>query len=216
MKKTPFIAIEGPIGVGKTSLALAIADQLDYNLLKEIVHEHPFLDKFYDDIETWAFQTEMFFLVNRHVQLEEIQANYLQHKKPVVSDYHIFKNLIFAEMNLDEQKFNKFSQIYDILLEDTPPPNVLVVLNASLETLLKRIALRNREFEQDIDPEYLQRLIDAYDQKIALFRSLYPQIPIIKINGDDFDFVHHPEDLAQIMTLIQPFLTEEQTTHDKI
>ncbi|MGL4972536.1 MAG: deoxynucleoside kinase [Culicoidibacterales bacterium] len=215
MKKTPFIAIEGPIGVGKTSLALAIADQLDYNLLKEIVHEHPFLDKFYDDIETWAFQTEMFFLVNRHVQLEEIQTNYLRHQKPVVSDYHIFKNLIFAEMNLDEKKFDKFSQIYNILLEDTPPPNVLIVLNASLETLLKRIALRNREFEQDIDPTYLLRLIEAYDAKIDIFKSLYPHIPIIKINGDDFDFVHHPEDLTRIMQLIQPFLIEEHT-HEKI
>ncbi|MGL4953479.1 MAG: deoxynucleoside kinase [Culicoidibacterales bacterium] len=215
MRKTPFIAIEGPIGVGKTSLALALADHLDYNLLKEIVHEHPFLDKFYDDIETWAFQTEMFFLVNRHVQLEEIQTNYLHHQKPVVSDYHIFKNLIFAEMNLKAKKFDKFSQIYNILLEDTPPPNVLIVLNASLDTLLKRITLRNRDFEQDMDPVYLQRLIEAYDEKIELFKRLYPHIPIIKINGDDFDFVHHPEDLKRIIELIQPYLTEEHT-HEKI
>ncbi|TXK82484.1 deoxynucleoside kinase, partial [Geobacillus sp. AYS3] len=91
MGMVPFIAIEGPIGVGKTSLAKAISEHFRYHLVKEIVDENPFLGKFYENIEEWSFQTEMFFLCHRYKQLEEIDRNFLQQKKPVVADYHIMK-----------------------------------------------------------------------------------------------------------------------------
>ena len=96
----PFITVEGPIGIGKTSLSKAIADYYQFHLLKEIVDENPFLGKFYTNIEEWSFQTEMFFLCNRYKQLEDIDLKYLQQSKPVVADYHIYKNLIFAKRTL--------------------------------------------------------------------------------------------------------------------
>ena len=97
----PFIAVEGPIGVGKTSLSKAIADTQQFHQLKEIVDENPFLNKFYDNIEEWSFQTEMFFLCNRYKQLSDTKTEILIEQKPVVADYHIFKNLIFAKRTLD-------------------------------------------------------------------------------------------------------------------
>lgn len=96
MTGVPFITVEGPIGVGKTSLAKEISTHMQLHLLKEIVDENPFLGKFYEDIDEWSFQTEMFFLCNRYKQLEDINIKYLNQRKPVVADYHIFKNLIFC------------------------------------------------------------------------------------------------------------------------
>lgn len=122
----PFIAVEGPIGVGKTSLAKAIAEQFGYHLLKEIVDENPFLGKFYENIEEWSFQTEMFFLCNRYKQLEDINRDFIQKQKPVVADYHIIKNLIFAERTLKDHEYKKYLKIYDILTEDMPQPNMRI------------------------------------------------------------------------------------------
>ena len=108
MKSTPFITVEGPIGVGKTSLAKAIAEHFQFSLLREIVDENPFLGKFYNNIDEWSFQTEMFFLCNRYKQLEDIEKKYLTNDQAVVADYHIFKNLIFAERTLKNQQYNKY------------------------------------------------------------------------------------------------------------
>ena len=106
------------------------------------------LGKFYEDIDEWSFQTEMFFLCNRYKQLEDINIKYLNQRKPVVADYHIFKNLIFASRTLKDSQYDKYMQIYRILTQDMPVPNVIVYLTASLETLQKRIAMRGREFEK--------------------------------------------------------------------
>src|SRR6478735_4841406 len=147
MQGTPFISVEGPIGVGKTSLAKEIAQAFQFEILKEIVDENPFLGKFYENIEEWSFQTEMFFLCNRYKQLEDINIKYLNQRKPVVADYHILKNLIFASRSLKDAQYDKYMQIYRILTQDMPVPNVIVYLTASLETLQKRIAMRGRKFE---------------------------------------------------------------------
>lgn len=152
MKSTPFITVEGPIGVGKTSLAKVIADHFQISLLKEIVDENPFLGKFYNDIDEWSFQTEMFFLCNRYKQLEDIEKNYLTNDQAVVADYHIFKNLIFAERTLKNEQYNKYLEIFNILTRDMPKPNMVIYLNASLDTLLSRIGKRGREFEKIYPP----------------------------------------------------------------
>lgn len=202
MSHTPFITVEGPIGVGKTSLAKAIASHFHYELLKEIVDENPFLDKFYDDIQEWSFQTEMFFLCNRYKQLEDIQLKYIQNNQPVVADYHIFKNLIFAQRTIQESQFSKYREIYSILTKDMPRPNMVIYLDASIETLMHRIALRGREFEKNISEKYLMQLSDDYAQFMNEFEAAHPDIPVLRFNGDEMDFILRKDDLDLILTSV--------------
>lgn len=209
MTGVPFITVEGPIGVGKTSLAKAISTHMQLHLLKEIVDENPFLGKFYEDIDEWSFQTEMFFLCNRYKQLEDINIKYLNQGKPVVADYHIFKNLIFASRTLKNSQYDKYMQIYRILTQDMPVPNVIVYLTASLETLQTRIAMRGREFEKNMDPNYLLQLTKDYETAMDTFKKDHPDIPVLKFNGDDMDFVKNPDDLNVILSALQNTLLKE-------
>lgn len=209
MTGVPFITVEGPIGVGKTSLAKEISTHMQLHLLKEIVDENPFLGKFYEDIDEWSFQTEMFFLCNRYKQLEDINIKYLNQRKPVVADYHIFKNLIFASRTLKDSQYDKYMQIYRILTQDMPVPNVIVYLTASLETLQKRIAMRGREFEKNMDPSYLLQLTKDYETAMDAFKKDHPEIPVLKFNGDDMDFVKNPDDLNVILSALQNTLLKE-------
>ncbi|MCZ2260883.1 deoxynucleoside kinase [Sporosarcina sp. G11-34] len=195
----PFITVEGPIGVGKTSLSKAIAEAQKFYLLKEIVDENPFLNKFYDNIEEWSFQTEMFFLCNRYKQLSDIKKEVTIEGKPVVADYHVFKNLIFAKRTLDEAEYEKYKAIYNILTKDMPVPNIIVYLHASQETLMERIALRGREFEKNMDPAYLVQLTEDYHTFIEQFEKAHPEIPVLHFNGDDLDFVQNDKDLQYIL-----------------
>lgn len=199
----PFITIEGPIGVGKTSLSRAISEYYQYHLLKEIVDENPFLGKFYENIEEWSFQTEMFFLCNRYKQLSDINEHYVKQELPVVADYHIFKNLIFAKRTLNETEYEKYEQIYRILTADMPIPNMIVYLYASMDTLMSRIAKRGREFEKMISREYMEQLSADYHEFIAHFERMHPNIPVIRINGDEFDFVERDGDLQHILKIVQ-------------
>lgn len=203
MNHVPFLAVEGPIGVGKTSLARKIASHFDLHLLKEIVEENPFLSKFYDDIDAWSFQTEMFFLCNRYKQLEDIQRLYLSANKPVVADYHITKNMIFAKRTLAEEQFNKYEQIYHILTADMPKPNVMIYLDASLDTLLARITQRGRAVEQNIQASYLQQLKQDYEIFMDTFEKENPDIPVIRIDGDQLDFIKYQTDLEKIIQKIE-------------
>ncbi|PED28637.1 deoxynucleoside kinase [Bacillus cereus] len=209
MTGVPFITVEGPIGVGKTSLAKEISTHMQLHLLKEIVDENPFLGKFYEDIDEWSFQTEMFFLCNRYKQLEDINIKYLNQRKPVVADYHIFKNLIFASRTLKDSQYDKYMQIYRILTQDMPVPNVIVYLTANLETLQKRIAMRGREFEKNMDPNYLLQLTKDYETAMDAFKKDHPEIPVLKFNGDDMDFVKNPDDLNVILSALQNTLLKE-------
>ena len=199
----PFITIEGPIGVGKTSLSRAVSTHFQYHLLKEIVDENPFLGKFYENIEEWSFQTEMFFLCNRYKQLSDISKYYVQQDRPVVADYHIFKNLIFAKRTLKSSEYEKYEQIYRILTADMPVPNMVVYLHASIDTLMNRIAKRGREFEKMISREYMEQLSSDYHEFIENFERMHPTIPVIRINGDEVDFVERDGDLQNILQIVQ-------------
>lgn len=202
MNKAPFIAIEGPIGIGKTSLAKKVSTHFGFHLLNEIVEENPFLDKFYDDIDAWSFQTEMFFLCNRFKQLEDLETKYLSQNKPVVADYHIFKNMIFAKRTLPQNKYEKYDQIYQILTEDMPKPNMIIYIYADLDTIMKRIKQRDRELEHNIQREYIKQLAEDYDRYLSAFELQHPETPVIRINGDDLDFIKHQDDLDHILNII--------------
>ncbi|MFF2755798.1 deoxynucleoside kinase [Psychrobacillus sp. NPDC058041] len=202
----PFITVEGPIGVGKTSLAKAIASNYQFELLKEIVDENPFLDKFYDDIAEWSFQTEMFFLCNRYKQLSDIQKNYLSKTKAVTADYHIFKNLIFAKRSLKEVEYEKYEAIYKILTNDMPVPNMVIYLDASLDVLFNRIDMRGRDFEKKISTDYMKQLREDYRIFIDDFEKKHPEVPVLRFNGDEIDFVNNGQDLQLILEKIDATL----------
>lgn len=212
MAEVPFIAIEGPIGIGKTSLAKKLAVHFDFHLLKEIVEENPFLGKFYDDIDEWSFQTEMFFLCNRFKQLEDIEKKYLNEHKAVVADYHISKNMIFSKRTLQQDKFEKYEKIYHILTKDMPVPNMMIYLHASLDTVLSRIKQRGREIEQNIKPSYLAQLASDYEDYMNQFEKLHPEIPVIRINGDEMDFVKQQKDLDAIIKQVEHHLNNHKET----
>ncbi|MCU5746638.1 deoxynucleoside kinase [Staphylococcus sp. SQ8-PEA] len=202
MKKT-FIAIEGPIGVGKTSLAHQLSKTLDFEEEREVVENNPFLSDFYDDISKWSFQTEMFFLCNRYKQVQDLA----QSNKGVVSDYHIFKNKIFAHNTLTTTEFNKFKRIYDILTEDLIMPNIVVFLDADLRVLKTRIAKRNRSFEHQIEDNYLLQLQDDY---ASFYRSLQAQdVKTLYINTSHLDFVNNKKDYQYILNQIEPMIGGE-------
>jgi len=204
----PFVTVEGPIGVGKTSLSKEIAATFNYHLLKEIVDENPFLNKFYENIEEWSFQTEMFFLCNRYKQLSDIKNFRLTEDQPVVADYHIFKNLIFAKRTLAPAEYDKYEEIYKILTKDMPVPNVVVYLHASVDTLMKRIAMRGREFEKMISRDYMEQLVADYHSFIEHFENMHPDIPVIRFNGDQLDFVKNPNDLKYVLQTIKDTLQQ--------
>ncbi|PAV28511.1 deoxynucleoside kinase [Virgibacillus profundi] len=212
MAEVPFIAIEGPIGIGKTSLAKKLSVHFDIHLLKEIVEENPFLGKFYDDIEEWSFQTEMFFLCNRFKQLEDIETKYLNNNKAVIADYHISKNMIFSKRTLKADKFVKYEKIYQILTSDMPVPNMMIYLHASLDTVLERIQKRGRDIEQNIKPSYLAQLMQDYEDYMNEFEILHPEIPVIRINGDETDFVRHQDDLERIIDQVDRKLNDVVAT----
>lgn len=214
MKTTPFITVEGPIGVGKTSLAKIISDHFNISLLKEIVDENPFLGKFYDNIDEWSFQTEMFFLCNRYKQLEDIETKFLKNEQAVVADYHIFKNLIFAEQTLKNEQYSKYMEIFDILTRDMPQPNMVIYLNASLDTLITRINKRGREFEKNISPTYLQQLSSDYQTFMETFEKKHPDIPVLTFNGDELDFVGNQNDLNMIVNQIENALQKGVLSHE--
>jgi deoxyguanosine kinase len=207
MKSAPFIAVEGPIGAGKTTLATMLSQELNLPLVKEIVEENPFLVSFYQDIDEWSFQLEMFFLCNRFKQLEDTGAHYIQKNTPVISDYHIYKNMIFADRTLKGTKRDKYRQIYHLLTDDLPKPNLVLYIEAELDTLMNRINKRGRSFEQDMDPAYMEQLIADYKTGMAyLAGSPNPPI-IIKVNAEQLDFVEYPEHFKQIVNQVKEYIT---------
>ncbi|MBF7017815.1 deoxynucleoside kinase [Staphylococcus durrellii] len=196
----PFIAIEGPIGVGKSSLTHKLSQDLNYYEENEIIDENPFLSDFYDDISKWSFQTEMFFLCNRYKQFQDLAHIH----KGIVSDYHIHKNKIFAHNTLTSTEYEKFSRIYDILTEDLEMPNIIIFLDADLTVLQERIAQRNRSFEHQISDDYLLALKEDYTH---FYNSLKADGQnVVKIDTTSLDFVANDADYNYILELVRPLI----------
>lgn len=201
-----YITIEGPIGVGKSSLTNILSNKFELEPLYEIVEENPFLSRFYEDSEKWAFQTEMFFLTNRYTQLKDFSN---QPNKNVVADYDIHKNMIFAKKTLSSKELAVFEDVFSCLTNNILNSDLTIFLTANINTLKKRISLRGRVFEQDIDNDYLYYLIDAYNDFIEVQLQNKPQNTIV-FNCDDLDFVNNTDDYDFIIESIKNKIMQEK------
>lgn len=180
--RNKFIAVEGVIGVGKTTLAKQLAQRLKAKLILEVVEENPFLMEFYDDIRGKAFQTQIFFLLSRYRQMTELFQIDLFNTN-IVSDYMFMKDKIFAQLTLNDAELNMYNTIFDILKERLIQPDLIIYLFADLDKVLANIRNRNRPFEKNIQPEYLYNLMLAYDK----FFSTSHEYPVIKIDTTDIE-----------------------------
>ena len=192
-----YICVEGPIGVGKTALAERLAERLGARLVKEVVEENPFLDKFYGDMQNWALQTQLFFLLARHKQQRELLQPEL-FNETVVCDYLFDKDRVFAHLNLTEHELALYDRIYQFVAQEIPKPTVVVYLQARVEVLLARIKQRARQFEAAIDPEYIAELADAYNH----FFMHYDEAPVLIVNTERLDFVASREDFEDLFRAI--------------
>ncbi|MGC8890778.1 MAG: deoxynucleoside kinase [bacterium] len=195
------LSIEGPIGVGKTSLTNIIAENLrELNFIKiyELSQRNIYLDRFYIDIKRYAFPTQIEFLINRFWQWRKIQDL----KGNVVCDYFFFKDEIFACMNLEGEDINLYRRIFNLMVHHIKPPDYLVYLTASPSTLLERIKRRGRTFEAMLKLDYLISLCKSYEDYI----SGYKVSPILKIETDSLDYVNRKEDQEYIMSKIKRFI----------
>lgn len=163
-----YIAIEGPIGVGKTTLTRHLAQALEGEALLEVVEENPFLPLFYEDPERYAFKVQVFFLLSRYKQLERLAQPQL-FEQALVADYLFDKDFIFASLNLKGHEWDLYQELYQSLAPRIPTPDLTIYLRAPLEVLLERIRRRGRSFERSIDPGYLERLTEAYDRHFARY-----------------------------------------------
>lgn len=202
-----FIAIEGPIGVGKTTLATILNDHFGYTLLREIVEENPFLSKFYTDIKEYALQTEAFFLFNRLKQLSDIEKDVLSKSQGVVSDYHIIKNLIFAGITLDKMEFHRYKQMYNIFVNDLPQPDIIIYLNSDTDVLMKRIAMRDRSFERQMARNYINELrleYKYYFDPLSIKHNFMGKEPlIIDVDNSNLDFLNNDNDRQSIINKVE-------------
>lgn len=194
---TRYIVTEGPIGVGKTSLTTLIASELAARLILEQAEENPFLSDFYTDPSRYGFQTQMFFLLSRYHQQEEMLQPDL-FTRITISDYLFAKDRIFAYLNLNDHELALYEQIYRLLEPKIMKPDLVIFLQADTDTLLKRIRQRGRIFERAIDHDYIASVNEAYNQ----FFFRYSETPLLVINTSDIDFVHRREDLDDLLRLI--------------
>ena len=186
--------MEGPIGVGKTTLAAKLADHYNAEILHELVEENPFLSRFYLDREKFAFSTQMFFLMSRYQQLKKSnQMNLFQ--SCVVADYMLDKDYIFAELNLNKDEFNLYNEVYRLLQGQLAKPDLVIFLSAETETLVRRIRKRGRSFENAISEKYIEEVNEAYHR----FFFQYGSGPMLQINSNKMNFVENEEDFAKLI-----------------
>jgi deoxyguanosine kinase len=185
-----FLAIEGVIGVGKTTLARLLQPRVGAELVLEAFEENPFLSDFYADRTRYAFQTQMFFLLSRYRQQQAIPT--LLARRPIIADYTFAKDSLFARMNLAGDEWDVYEQLYNVLADRNPVPDLVVYLRADTDLLMLRIAMRDRAYEREMDRAYIESLRQVYER----FFADYTRAPLLAINVNDLDYVQDPGALA--------------------
>jgi deoxyadenosine/deoxycytidine kinase len=198
MSESRYIAIEGPIGVGKTALAKRLAQSLDAELVLEEVEENPFLERFYRDGRSAALPAQMFFLFARARQIQDLRQSDL-FATTRISDYLFTRDRLFAELNLDAEELKLYDQIVDNLDVDPPVPDLVIYLQASVDALMQRLARRNASFDRFVDRAYLEKLTEAY----ARFFHAYDEGPLLIVNASQIDPVNNDADFEQLFRQIE-------------
>jgi deoxyguanosine kinase len=194
MAKSKYIVVEGPIGVGKTSLAKMLANEFQARMVFERVEDNPFLPKFYRSREIYAFQNQTFFLLNRYQQQMELAQQNLFNQN-TVADYLFAKDQIFATLTLSAEELSLYQQIYVLLNTRVAKPDLVVYLQARPEVLYKRVKKRDKKFERGVTFEYLGEVAQAYNQ----YFFHYDETPLLVVNTSEIDFVSSSKDLADLI-----------------
>jgi deoxyguanosine kinase len=198
-----YIAIEGVIGVGKTTLARMLAPSFGADLLLEVFEENPFLSDFYSDRARYAFQTQIFFLLSRYHQQRRGVKDIVESGKSLISDYTFAKDSLFARINLQGDELEMYKRVHEALAEKILLPDLLVYLRADIDMLMQRISLRDRTYERNMERGYIEALNRAYED---FFSRPYDGTPVLTIDTNPLDFVHHPKHLNIIENRIRETL----------
>lgn len=193
-----YIAIEGPIGVGKTALARRLADSLSATLVLEEIEENPFLERFYRDGRSAALPAQMFFLFARARQIQDLRQSDL-FSSVQISDYLFTRDRLFAELNLDPEELKLYDQIADSLAVEAPVPDLVIYLQASVDSLLRRLVRRNSSYDRYVERAYLEKLTEAY----ARFFHAYDDGPLLIVNASQIDPVNNDADYEQLFQQIE-------------
>ncbi len=192
-----YIVVEGPIGVGKTSLVEGLAERLKARMLLEVADDNPFLADFYKDPRRYAFQTQLWFLLNRFRQQQEL-AQVDLFRQTLITDYFFAKDKIFAYLTLEDHELALYERVHSLLQVQVPWPDLVIFLQASTEALLQRIAHRGKPYEREIDRKYLEELNAAYTH----FFFHYTASALLVVNTSEIDFVNRPEDFEDLIKTI--------------
>ncbi len=193
-----YIVVEGPLGVGKTSLAMLLAEKINGKTILEETEGNPFLANFYKDPIKFAFQTQLFFILRRFQKQEEINQIDI-FKRVVISDFLFDKDRIFARLNLDDREFSLYEQIFHLLKVRTLKPNLVIFLQARTDILKERIKKRDRDYEKSINLKYLDQINQAFNE----FFFHYTETPLLVIDASEIDFVNVPSDFDNLIVEIE-------------
>ena len=200
-----YIAIEGVIGVGKTTLVRLLRPIFEAEILLEIFEENPFLSDFYSDRERYAFQTQIFFLLSRYHQQRRTVPDLLAAGKPLISDYTFAKDSLFARINLKGDELDMYYKVHEALAEKIPKPDLIVYLRATTSVLMQRIAMRDRTYERNMEVEYIDLLNRAYED---FFAHSYDGVPVLAIDTNALNIIESPAHLHLIENLIRERLNK--------
>ncbi len=198
-----YIAIEGVIGVGKTTLARLLQPALQAQLLLEVFEENPFLSDFYSDRERYAFQTQIFFLLSRYHQQHKAIPDVLKAEKLIISDYTFDKDALFARINLRGDELEMYYKVHEALGEKIPQPDLVVYLRADTEVLMQRIAHRDRPYERSMERAYIDQLNQAYE---SFFTASHLKMNVLAIDTNNLNYISRQEDLAFVENRIRQSL----------
>lgn len=195
--KFPYIVVEGPIGCGKTTLSKMLADKFPVDYLSEKAEANPFLPRFYQDAQRYGLPTQLFFLFQRANQIKELSQRDM-FEKPIVADFFLEKDPIFARLNLDDEEYALYHQIYQHLQLKAPKPDLVIYLQTPIDALMERIEERSVSYEQDIPREYIERLSNAYSD----FFHNYDTSPVLIVNNEKLNIVKNHSSLDLLLNRI--------------